>query len=81
MRILRINEDQQNQFAELPEIAMDLTFGQSDSNYYLVVSCAIAIPLDENTFTEPEGSFFFFGDTQTPSQTRTFMNWFRLWER
>lgn len=80
MRIFRINEDRQNQFAELPEIAMDLSFGQSDSNYFLVVSCAMAIPLEGNIFTEPEASFFLFGDTQNASrnaQTRTFMNWFR----
>lgn len=58
MRIFRINKDDQDQFAELPEVAMDMNFGQSGGNFYLVLTCAIAILLDENTFAEPEDSFF-----------------------
>jgi hypothetical protein len=54
MRIFRIHENEQNQFAESPEIAMDLNFGRSGSNFYLVVSCRMAVLLDENTFAEPE---------------------------
>jgi hypothetical protein len=79
MRIFRINENAQNQFAEFPEIAMDLNFGRSGSNFYLVISCTMAVRLDENTFTEPEDSFFLPEQNEKLSpdaRTRSFMDWF-----
>ena len=38
MRIFRINETAQNQFAEIPEIVMDRNFSRSGSNFYRVIS-------------------------------------------
>jgi hypothetical protein len=79
MRIFRIDENEQNQFAEHPEIAMDLNFGRSESNFCLVVSCCMAVLLDETTFTEPEDSFFPSAEPQNlsaESRTRAFMRWF-----
>jgi hypothetical protein len=80
MRIFRIHENAQNQFAEIPEIAMDLNFGRSGSNFYLVISCTMAVRLDESTFTEPEASFFLPEQNENLSpdaRTRSFMDWFR----
>jgi hypothetical protein len=79
MRIFRIDEYNQYQFAELPEIAMNLNFGRSGSNFYLVVSCSMAVFLDQTTFTEPETSFFPSDETPAASsdrRTRDFMQWF-----
>jgi hypothetical protein len=58
MQMFRIKEDDQGQFAEAPEIAMDLNFAQSNFSFYLVVSCRMAILLNESTFTAPEGDYF-----------------------
>jgi hypothetical protein len=79
MRIFKIDDDDQDQFAELPEIAMDLNFGRSGSNFYLVISCRMAVLLNETTFTEPEDTFFLPGVNERLSpeaRTRTFMDWF-----
>jgi hypothetical protein len=79
MRIFKIDEDDQSRFAEFPEIAMDLNFGRSGSNFYLVVSCRMAMLLDENTFTEPEDSYFQPPESQdfsSEARTRNFMAWF-----
>ena len=58
MNLFRVDEQDQEQFAQFPEVAMDLNFGQLNSNYYLVRSCRLAILLDENTFADPEGQLF-----------------------
>src|SRR5271168_1979556 len=79
MLIFKIDENEQDRFVELPEIAMDLNFGQSGSKFYLVVSCRMAVLLNENTFTEPEDSFFQPIGSQSFSsegRTRNFMTWF-----
>jgi hypothetical protein len=79
MRIFRINEQEQNQFAELPEIAMDLNFGRSGSNFYLVVSCRMAVLLKEDSFIQPEDTFFLPAEIEKLSpevRTRNFMEWF-----
>jgi hypothetical protein len=79
VQIFRIDEDDRNQFARVPEIAMDLTFGRSGSNFYLVMSCSMAVLLDETTFTVPEASFFTSAETAGLSpdvRTRDFMPWF-----
>lgn len=58
---------------------MDLNFGHSGSNFYLVISCAMAVRLDENTFTEPEDSFFLPEPNEKLSpdvRTSSFMDWF-----
>jgi hypothetical protein len=70
MRIFRIHENEQNQFAESPEIAMDLNFGRSGSNFYLVVSCRMAVLLDENTFAEPEDSYFQPSESDRSARTK-----------
>lgn len=79
MEIFRINENEQSQFVRIPEVAMDLNFGQSTAKFYMVVSCRIAILLDENTFTESEDSYFRLPEgTNVPPEARTrdFMRWF-----
>lgn len=79
VQIFRINEDNQKQFAGVPEIAMDLNFGRSGSIFYLVVSCSMAVVLDDTTFTVPAASFFTAEETAVPSpdaRTRDFMQWF-----
>jgi len=79
MQIFKIDDDDQSQFAELPEIAMDLNFGRSGSNYYLVVSCRMAVLLNAETFTEPEDTFFLPDVNQRFSpeaRRRDFMEWF-----
>jgi|HubBroStandDraft_1064217.scaffolds.fasta_scaffold19920_2 hypothetical protein len=58
MRIFRINKYDQEQFAELPEVAMDMNFGQAGGAFYLVLTCAIATLLDERTVAEPEDNIF-----------------------
>ena len=77
MNVFQIEEQDQTQFAELPEIAMDLNFGRVNSQYYLVRSCRLAILLDENTFTEPQGTLFAATDpNQSPQdQANYFQNW------
>ena len=79
MRIFRINDNYQGEFADFPEIAMDLHFGRWGSNFYLIVSCRMVILLDENTFAEPESSFFLPDQNErlsTDAHTRSFMDWF-----
>ena len=78
MQIFRIDEDEQEQFAEIPEIVMDLNFGQSNLNFYLIVSCRMAILLNEDTFTEPESGYFPRPEGLGTSAPRTddFLQWF-----
>lgn len=78
MQVFRINENEQQQFAEAPEIAMDLNFGQSNFNYYLVVSCRMAILLHEKTFAEPESEYLRQCGLRSGAkeQTADFMEWF-----
>ena len=58
---------------------MDLNFGRSGSNFYLVVSCSMAVLLNETTFAEPEDTLFLPAATERLSpdvRTRNFMEWF-----
>jgi len=80
MQIFRINENEQEQFAEAPEIAMDLNFGQSDASFYLVVSCRMAITLDADTFAQPESKYLQQRGSRraisAEERTDDFLQWF-----
>ena len=80
MQMFRIKEDDQGQFAEAPEVAMDLNFAQSNFSFYLVISCRMAILLNESTFTEPEGDYFqqskVWTNISVEERTANFMQWF-----
>jgi hypothetical protein len=80
MRIFRIGKNDQEQFGELPEVAMDMNFGQSGGDFYLVLTCAIAILLDENTFAESDGSLFerskLMQGISGQERTENFLSWF-----
>jgi hypothetical protein len=59
---------------------MDLNFAQSNFSFYLVVSCRMAILLNESTFTEPEGNYFqqtkVWTNISIEERTANFMQWF-----
>jgi len=58
MRLLKLRGNDSNNFAEAPEIAMDFHLGRSsDNEYYLVVGCRVGIPLNENTFPDPQSGY------------------------
>jgi hypothetical protein len=80
MRVFRIDKDGQEQFAQLPEVAMDMNFGQAGGDFYLVLTCAIAILLDENTFVESDSSFFRrtspMQGISAEERTANLQNWF-----
>lgn len=77
MKVFRIQEQDQEQFAELSEFAMDINFGQVGSNYYLVQSCRLAILLEANTFAEAEEQLFATNDPNQPPQefAKQFQSW------
>ncbi len=54
MQLLQLNENNQTDFAELPEIAMDFQLGRSGDAFYLVVGCRVGILLNAATFADPQ---------------------------
>jgi hypothetical protein len=60
MRFLRVKENDEERFAAATEIAMDLNLGRSDfgDDFYLIIGCRVAVLLNEETFVEPEGTYF-----------------------
>jgi hypothetical protein len=54
MQLLQLQGNDQNEFGQAPEIAMDFHLGRSSNNaFYLVVGCQVGILLNDNTFADP----------------------------
>jgi len=59
MKLLRLRQRDQDNFVEVPEIAMDCHLARSESQkFYLVIGSRVSILLDETTLAEPEPELF-----------------------
>jgi hypothetical protein len=63
MDIFKLKPTDQDQFASLPEIAMDCQFAKAEggmifpAEFYVVIGCAVAIRLNQSIFAEPYQGF------------------------
>src|SRR5229473_4340228 len=57
MRLLQLQGNDPDEFAEAPEIAMDFHLGRSGNAFYLVVGCRVGILLNESTFADPQSGY------------------------
>ena len=58
MELVQLRGTDQTEFAEIPEIKMDLRLGRTSNNaFYLVVGCRVGVLLNESRFTDPQSGY------------------------